>query len=97
MFSFRGFKNKGNTDEVYKKIPWEHDGKKYEIRIMFNDKLINILPFHNNRPVNGFRYQIQLSKNVHVKMLLKSQNFSHLIEYVKDDIRNERWKLLSKN
>lgn len=79
--------------EVYKNIPWEHEGKKYEIRIMFDDKLINILPFHNNHPVNGFRYQIQLSKNVQVKKLLKIKNFNHIIEYAKEDIKNERWKL----
>ena len=79
--------------EVYKNIRWEHDGKEYEIRIMFEDKLINILPFHNNHPVNGFRYQIQLSKNAQVKKLLKVENFTHIIENAKEDIKNERWKL----
>ena len=79
--------------EVYKNIPWEHEGKEYEIRIMFEDKLINILPFYNNHPANGFRYQIQLSKKIQVKNLLKIENFTHIIENTKEDIKNERWKL----
>lgn len=79
--------------EVYKNISWEHGGKEYEIRIMLEDKLINILPFHKNHPANGFRYQIQLSKNVKTQSLLKLENFTHIIENVKEDIKKERWQL----
>ena len=45
---------------------------------MFEDKLINILPFYNNHPANGFRYQIQLPKKAQVKKLLKIVNITSI-------------------
>ncbi len=82
--------------KVFKTIPWEHDGKEYDIRIMFDDRLINILPFYNNHPANGFRYQMQLSKNIQVRDILKIENFEPTIEDIKEDIINDRWKHFSK-
>ena len=81
--------------ELFKTIPWDHEGKEYEIRIFYEDKLINILTFRNNHPANGFRYQIQLHKTAEVQKALKTENFTHIIEKAKDDIKEERWKLFS--
>ena len=81
--------------ELYKNIPWDHDDRAYEIRIYYEDNIINILAFFNNRPANCFRYQIHLSKKVDIKMFLKIEKFDHIIENVKEDIKKERWKLFS--
>ena len=77
--------------KLFKKIPWEHGNKNYEIRILSENNLINILAFYNNYPANGFRYQIQLAHDAEIQKFLKIENFEHLIENLKDDIRNERW------
>ncbi len=82
--------------ELFQKIPWSHDNQEYEIRIMFTDRLINILAFKDNYPLNGFRYQIQMSKNSEVQKLLNLENFEHIIEMVKDDIKEDRWNKLLK-
>jgi hypothetical protein len=81
--------------ELFQKITWEYEDKKYEIRILFEDHLINILTFLNNYPANGFRYQIQLPKNAEIQKFLKIENFTHIIENAKEDIKNERWKHFS--
>jgi hypothetical protein len=82
--------------ELFKKIPWEFEGKNYEIRILYQDHLINIVIFRGNYPANGFRYQIQLAKNRDIQKFLKIEQVSHMIEYAKEDIKQERWKPFSK-
>ena len=81
---------------LFKKIHWEFDGKDYEIRILYQDHLINLAVFKGNYPANGFRYQIQLPKSADIQKFLKIEHFNHMIEYAKDDIKKERWKLFSK-
>ena len=78
--------------ELYKKIPWKHEEKKYEIMIMFEESMINVVTFLNNYPVNGFRYQVLLPKNINVQNLLKTENFTNLIENAKEDIKENRWE-----
>jgi len=78
---------------LFKKILWNHNGKNYEIRILYEDRLINILAFLNNYPANGFRYQIQLPKNIDVQKILKIENLTHMIENAKEDIKKDRWQL----
>jgi len=63
---------------------------------MFSDRLINILAFKDNYPLNGFRYQIQMTKNSDVKRLLKAEDFDHIVDIVKDDIKEDRWNRLLK-
>jgi len=84
--------------EQFKKIPWQHSGQEYEIRIMYSDRLINILAFKDSYPLNGFRYQVQMAKNSDVKELLRTADFGHIVEVVKDDVMKDRWnKLLKKH
>jgi hypothetical protein len=76
--------------KLYKKIPLEHAGKQYEIRILYEDNRINIVSFLDNRPANGFRYQIQVPKNAEIQKLLKHGDFSHLIDNAREDIKKDR-------
>ena len=78
--------------KLYKTISAEHAGKAYEVRILYDQKQINIVTFHNRYPANGFRYQILLSKNDDVEKLLRMEQLSHLIEKAMDDIREDRWQ-----
>lgn len=77
--------------KLYKKVSWNHDGKKYEIRIMFENNMINIVTFLNNYPANGFRYQIILPKNTAIQNILRTENFTNFIENAKEDIKEDRW------
>ena len=77
--------------KLYKKVPWNHEGQKHEIRIMYEANMINVVSFLNNYPVNGFRYQVLLPKNGNLQKSLKTENFTSLVENAKEDIKENRW------
>jgi hypothetical protein len=76
---------------LLKKIEFDHEEKKYEIRILHEDSKINIVVFFNNRPFNGYRYQIHFSKNIDIEKFLDVKNFENLIEAAKKDVVNKEW------
>jgi len=78
--------------QLFKKIPFRYEEKNYEIRIYFEDNLINISTFFNNYPANGFRYQVQLQKNLDMDKILVEENFSHFVDIAKNDIIENRWQ-----
>ena len=78
--------------QLFKKIPFNHGEKKYEFCIFFEENLINISTFQNNYPANGFRYQIQIPKNVEIGKILVEENFSDFIDLAKTDIIENRWQ-----
>jgi hypothetical protein len=77
--------------DLYKKIPFEHDEKSYEIRIHYQENLINIGAFLNNYPANGFRYQIQIPKQVEIKKILDEKHLKIFIDRTKKDIEENLW------
>lgn len=81
---------------LFKKIPYTLDDKKYEIRVLYDEAMINIVVFHNNYPANGFRHQVQIPKRYDVKKILKTKAIQEIIEIAKSDIIENRWaKLLN--
>ena len=76
--------------ELFKKIPWGHGGKDYEIRLLYDDRTINVVAFLNNRPANGFRYQVQIPKGCDAKMVLDKHSVPELVEYCKKDIEESQ-------
>ena len=81
---------------LFKKIPFSFEAKDYEIQVFYNDTLINVVAFHNNYPVNGFRHQIKISKKIYRKELLEQDVVEELIEMSKRDIIEKRWERLFK-
>jgi hypothetical protein len=79
---------------LFKSIPFTFENKDYAIKVFYNDTVINILAFHNNYPVNGFRHQIKISKNLSVKELLKRKIMDEIIEIARKDIFEKRWERL---
>jgi hypothetical protein len=53
------------------KMTFEEDN--FEIRVYYNDKIINVVAFLNNYPVNGFRHQIKIPKKRNVEDLLDKE------------------------
>jgi hypothetical protein len=71
---------------------WED--KTYEIRVLYEDSLINVVAFFNNYPANGFRYQILIPKDADIQVLLKGKVYVHLLDMAKNDILEKRWERL---
>ena len=78
---------------LHKKIPWEYEETKYEIRIYYDKNIISIIAFKENHPANGFRYHVQIPKTMAIEKILNSDIYSQLIEYSKKDIIDKRWNL----
>ena len=81
---------------LFKKIPFRSDGKEYEIRILYEQNIINIAPFLNNYPANGFRYQIQIPKSADITKLLDENLYLHLLDQCRDDITQNRWSVIQR-
>ena len=80
--------------ELFKKIPYRYEDNDYEIRILYDDTLINVVAFRNNHPVNGFRYMVKLPKKLDVRTILQKNPLHELIEMAKRDIQEKRWETL---
>ena len=80
---------------LYKKVPFSFEEKNYEIKVFYDDKTINIVAFRNNYPANGFRHQIEISKNFSVKEIVNQKVINELIEIGKKDIFEKRWERLT--
>jgi len=72
--------------ELYKKTKFKWNNEIYEIRVLYDDRLINVLAFHNNYPANGFRHQVRLRKNCNVQEILEQDIVDHLVEISKNEI-----------
>ena len=81
--------------ELHKKIPLTWNNENYEIRVLYNPTLINVISFHHNHPANGFRHQIQLQKGCNVHEILKLDILDELIEICKNEIFENRWQKIS--
>ena len=77
---------------LFKKAPFTFEEKDYEIKVFYNDKLVNVVAFENNYPANGLRHQIKISKNLPVKQLLEQDVIEELVELSKKDISEKRWE-----
>lgn len=82
--------------KLFKKIPMRFEEKGYEIRVLYDDTMINVVAFLNNHPVNGYRHQVKLPKNCNLQGLLEKYPVNELVEISKNDITEKRWEKLSK-
>lgn len=78
----------------FKKIPFTFEGEYYEIKIFYEENLINIVAFKNNYPTNGFRHQIKIPKKMPVKDVLNQNVINEYVEICKKDISERRWERL---
>ena len=77
---------------LYKKYPMTFEEKRYEIRVLYDDKTINVCAFLNNHPANGFRHQVKISKEFDVNGILEMNAVKDLMEMSKSDIIEKRWE-----
>ncbi len=76
-------------------IPFEFEGRAYEIRVYSVASLINVAVFHRNRPATGYRHHIQLAKYMNPERIMASAAFSETVKQAKRDITEKRWERLS--
>ena len=77
---------------LFKKYKMPFEGKDYEIRVYYDERIINVVAFHNHYPVNGFRHQIIIPKKKNVEDFLDKEPVLELVEITKADITTKRWQ-----
>lgn len=81
---------------LYKKIPFTWDNKDYEIRVLYDEAVINVVAFVDSRPANGFRHMLKFSKQCAVQNILESDAVAYLVEVCRRDIGENRWRAFPK-
>ena len=57
---------------LHTKYPVTCEDKNYEIRVLHENNIINVVAFLNNYPANGFRHQIKVPERFDIKTILKT-------------------------
>ena len=81
--------------ELFNKISYRCEDEDYEIRILYDGSLINVVAFRDNHPVNGFRYMVKLPKKLDALTILQKNPLGELVETAKRDIREKRWEAIN--
>ena len=79
---------------LFRKIPMTFEEKNYEIRVLYDDKTVNVVAFLNNHPANGFRHQIKIPKKFNLNKVLETEVVKELVDISKSDIIERRWEKL---
>jgi len=77
---------------LYKKIPFAQQGTDYEIRVLYDERAVTVAAFRDNRPANGFRYQVLIPKACDARALLDRHAARELVDRCRDDIEQGRWE-----
>jgi hypothetical protein len=80
---------------LFKTIPLPLEGKDYEIRVLYDERIINVVAFLNKHPANGYRYQVQLPKGCDAQRLLEKHPVPELVDSCRNDIMQHHWDPLS--
>ena len=79
---------------LYQEIPFAWEDESYQIKIFYEEKLINFVAFKKSHPVNGIRHQILIPKYISVNDVLENDVLDEFIEMCKKDISEKRWERL---
>ena len=86
---------------LLKSASFEFEGQKYEIRIWCDESKIYVKAFLNNKPANGYTYQVDFPSKFVVENRFEINLIEDFIEMAKNDIFEKRWikllKLLEEN
>ncbi len=79
---------------LYQEIPFAWEDESYQIKIFYEEKLINFVAFKKSHPANGIRHQILIPKYTSVNDVLENDVLDEFIEMCKKDISEKRWERL---
>ena len=75
-------------------IPFEFEGKSYEIRIYSKGWKFNIRAYKDDSPANGYSYTVDLPTSFDIKSILNIDAIQELVKLTKKDIENKKWEKL---
>jgi hypothetical protein len=78
--------------ELFQSKQLSFEGQDYEIRVLYEEGLINVAAFRDKHPASGYRYQIKLPKRCDVLGCLERNIMDPLVEMCEKDILERRWE-----
>ncbi len=76
----------------FKSIPFEFEGKSYEIRVVSDGTTIIVRAFLNGHPANGYSYSVDLPTAVDITRQLRIDPVQNLIETAIRDVKEKLWE-----
>ena len=78
---------------MYESHPFEHNGKKYEVRTASDGCTIRVRAFLDGKPANGYTYEVQIA--THIDALMSGSIVSpanDLVEMAIGDVKRGIWE-----
>ncbi|MCI2245724.1 hypothetical protein L3067_14035 [Xanthomonas sp. PPL568] len=78
---------------MYETHPFDHNGKKYEVRSASDGCTIRVRAFLDGKPANGYTYQVEISTQIDAVMSGSAVNPARdLIEIAISDVKRGIWE-----
>lgn len=76
--------------DIYKRVPFEFEGEKYEILVFREENGYRVRAFSDNKPVNPWVYFVDYETNMDFTWRIGESACDHLIAQAKSDIIEKR-------
>ena len=73
-------------------IPFSFEGKNYEIRVVSDGFTIRIRAFRDNKPVNGYVYEVNSMTVFDLKKQIGFNAIQNLIRLAQNDVEQKNWE-----
>lgn len=77
-------------------VPFEFEGKQYQVRVVSDGVTIYVRAFLDNKPANGYEYRVNIMTSFDLKRAMGFDAVMDLVESAKEDIKLKRWEHLLK-
>jgi len=77
-------------------IPYDFEGRQYEIRVVSDGATIYVRAFLDDKPANGYEYRLNIMTKFELKRAMGVDAVMDLVESAKEDIKLKRWERLLK-
>lgn len=77
--------------ELVQIIPFEFEGKHYEVKVFKNESHFTVRVFLNGAAANGYEYSVDEITSFDFRRHTGVSGVSHLIETAQADIKNKVW------
>jgi hypothetical protein len=73
-------------------VPFSFEGKEYQIRVVSDGATIYVRAFCDNKPANGYSYQVTIMTAFDLKKLMGFDAIKQLIKSAREDVEQKRWE-----
>jgi len=80
--------------KLLKTIPFSCDDTSYEVRILLDNTIINIVVFQGSHPATQYRHHVLIPKTADPAKIIETDAFDETVALARQDIEEKRWERL---